>query len=74
MNNLGKENPRSLAYAKFKMKQRNIFGLALVDSGNVVHSSIVSADFWEAIGGNYDCKCMTINVLLFFYYKGWFIV
>ena len=51
VNNLGKEKPRNLAYAKFKMKQRNIFGLALIDSGNLVHSSIVSADFWESIGG-----------------------
>ena len=54
MNNLGKEKPRNLAYAKFKMKQRNIFGLALIDSGNLVHSSIVSADFWEALGGKLD--------------------
>ena len=51
---MGKEKPRNLAYAKFKMKQRNIFGLALIDSGNLVHSSIVSADFWEAIGGKLD--------------------
>ena len=39
------------AYARFKIKQRNIFGLALIDSGNLVHSSIVSAEFWDAIGG-----------------------
>ena len=39
------------AYSRFKMKQRNIFGLALIDSGNLVHSSIVSAEFWDAIGG-----------------------
>ena len=54
VNNLGKEKPRNLAYAKFKMKQRNIFELALIDSGNLVHPSIVSADFWEAIGGKLD--------------------
>ena len=50
-NNLEKEKPRNLAYAKFKMKQRNIFGLALIDSGNLVHPS---ADLWEAIGGKLD--------------------
>ena len=33
------------------MKQRNIFGLALIDTGNLVHSVIVSGDFWESIGG-----------------------
>ena len=33
------------------MKQRNIFGLALIDSGNLVHPSILSTDFLEAIGG-----------------------
>ena len=46
--------PKNLAYVKFKMKQRNIFGLALIDSGNLVHPSIVSADFWEVIGGKLD--------------------
>ena len=33
------------------MKQRNIFVLALIDTGNLVHSSILSGEFWEAIGG-----------------------
>ena len=33
------------------MKQRNIFGLALIDTGNLVHPSIISREFWEAIGG-----------------------
>ena len=33
------------------MKQRNIYGLALIDTGNLVHSAIVSWDFWESIGG-----------------------
>ena len=29
----------------------NIFGLALIDTGNLFHSLIVSGDFWESIGG-----------------------
>ena len=33
------------------MKQRNIFGLALIDKENLVHPSIVSSKFWEVIGG-----------------------
>ena len=27
------------------------FGLALIDMGNLVHSAMVSEDFWESIGG-----------------------
>ena len=38
-------------YARFKVKQRNLFGLALIDTGNLVYSAIVSGEFWEAIGG-----------------------
>ena len=38
-------------YARFKVKQRNIFGLAIIDTRNLVHPSIVSGKFWEAIGG-----------------------
>ena len=37
------------------MKQRNIFWLALIDTGNLVHPSIVSREFWEAIGGRINC-------------------
>ena len=37
------------------MKQRNIFGLVLIDTGNLVHPSIVSGEFWEAIGGRINC-------------------
>ena len=32
-------------------EKRNLFGLALIDMGNLVHSGIVSCEFWEAIGG-----------------------
>ena len=28
-----------------------MFGLALIDTGNLIHSAIVSGEFWEAIGG-----------------------
>ena len=33
------------------MKQRNLFGLALINTGNLVHSNIVSGEFRKAIGG-----------------------
>ena len=32
------------------MKQRNLFGLALIDTGNLVRFAIVSGEFWEAKG------------------------
>ena len=50
VNNL-KVDQKKTSYARFKVKQRNIFGLALIDTGNLVHTSIVSGEFWEAIGG-----------------------
>ena len=47
------------------MKQRNIFGLVLIDTGNLVHSAIVSGEFWEAIRGKIasfmDCKVGTAD-------------
>ena len=33
------------------MKQKNLFGLSLIDTGNLAHSALVSGEFWEAIGG-----------------------
>ena len=42
---------RKTSFAKFKEKQQNIFQLALIDTGNLVHSAIVSGEFWDAIGG-----------------------
>ena len=50
VNNLNVDQKKTL-YARFKVKQRNIFGLALIDTGNLVHPSIVSGEFWEGIGG-----------------------
>ena len=32
------------------MKQQNIFRLALIDTGNLVYSAIVSGAFWESKG------------------------
>ena len=50
VNNLNVDQKKT-SYARFKVKQRNIFGLALIDTGNLVHTSLVSGKFWEAIGG-----------------------
>ena len=50
VNNLNVEQKKT-SYARFKVKQRNIFGLALIDTGNLVHPSIVSEEFREEIEG-----------------------
>ena len=42
---------RKTSFACFEVKQRNIFWLALRDKENIVHSAIVSGEFWESIGG-----------------------
>ena len=33
------------------MKQRNVFSLALINTGNLVHFALASDKFWKAIGG-----------------------
>ena len=50
VNNLSIQK-RKTSFACFKVKQRNIFWQALIETGNLVHSAIVSGDFWESIGG-----------------------
>ena len=42
---------RKTPYERFEVKQRNLFGLALINTGNIAHSAIVSSEFREAIGG-----------------------
>ena len=40
-----------MSFAPFKVKKRNIFGLALIDTINLAHSAIVLGAFWESIRG-----------------------
>ena len=42
---------KKTSFVRFQVKQGNLFGLALIDTGNLVHSAIVSGEFWVAIGG-----------------------
>ena len=42
---------RKTAFARFKVKKRNRFTLALINTGNLEHCAIDSGEFWEAIGG-----------------------
>ena len=42
-------NLRKTSFAQFKVKQRNLFRLGLIHMGNLVHSTVVSGEFWEAI-------------------------
>ena len=50
MNNLNIPRKKT-SFTRFKVKQRNLFGLVLINTGNLVHSAIISDNFWEAIGG-----------------------
>ena len=50
VNKLNVDQKKTL-YARFKVKQRNIFGLVLIDTANLVHPTIVSGEFWDTIGG-----------------------
>ena len=67
VNNLSIEE-RKTSFEQFKVKQRNLFRLALIDTDNLVHSGIVSGEFWESIGGkisnsmNYKVGTATFKV------------
>ena len=50
MNDLNIEK-RKTSFACFKVKQQNIFRPALIDTRNLVHSALVSGEFWESLGG-----------------------
>ena len=49
VNNLSIQK-RKMSFASLKVKQQSIFGLALIDTGKIVHSAIVSGAFRESIG------------------------
>ena len=49
--NLVERDNRKTAYVKFKLFKRDIYGLALVDRGNLVKGTLVSSEFWKMIGG-----------------------
>ena len=42
-----KEDDNTTLYGKFKKYKNEIYGLALVDTGNLVTSTLVSKEFWE---------------------------
>ena len=50
MSKEGKEDRRT-SYVKYKLFKRDIYGLALVDTGNLVKGTLVSKEFWDTIGG-----------------------
>ena len=39
------------SYVKYKLCKRDIYGLSLVDTGNLVRGTLVSSEFWDTIGG-----------------------
>ena len=73
VNNLSIQKKKT-SFACFKVKQQNIFGLALIDTENLVHSGIVSWASWKSIGskisspmdhrvGTADCQSKGLQVL-----------
>ena len=48
---LVERDDRKTSYVKFKLFKRDIYGLALVDTGNLVKGTLVSSEFWKMIGG-----------------------
>ena len=49
--NLIERDERKTSYVKFKLFKQDIYGLALVDTGNLVKGTLVSSEFWKKIGG-----------------------
>jgi len=49
--NLVERDDHKTSYVKFKLFKRDIYGLALVDTGNLVKGTLVSGEFWKTIGG-----------------------
>jgi len=49
--NLVERDDRKTSYVKFKLFKRDIYGLALVDTDNLVKGTLVSSEFWKTIGG-----------------------
>ena len=49
--NLAEKDDHKTSYVKFKLFKYDIYGPALVDTGNLVKGPLVSIEFWNAIGG-----------------------
>ena len=49
--NLVEKGDHKTSYLKFKLFKQDIYGLALVDTGNLVKGTLVSSEFWKMIGG-----------------------
>ena len=49
--NLAERDDRKTSYVKFKLFKRDIYGLALVDTGNLVNGTLMSSEFWRLKGG-----------------------
>ena len=50
--NLVERDDCKTSYVKFKLFKRDIYGLALVDTGNLVKGTSVSSEFWKMMGEN----------------------
>ena len=44
------EEQRKTSFARFKIEEKNIYGLALIDTGNLVHSALLRGRFGNLLG------------------------
>ena len=51
MNKIYEKDNRKTYYMKYKLFMRNVYGLALVDTGNIVKGTLLSKEFWELMKG-----------------------
>ena len=49
--NRREKDDRKTSYVKYKLCKRDVYSLALVDTGNLVRGTLVSSEFWNSIGG-----------------------
>ena len=49
--NLVERDDWKTLYVKFMLFKRDIYRLALVDTGNLVKGTLVSSEFWKMMGG-----------------------
>ena len=55
MNQIEKANLKT-SYVKYKLFKCDVYGLALVDTENLVKGILISKEFWEMMGGKMSGK------------------
>jgi len=65
--NSSEEDDHRTSYVKYKLFKRDIYGLALVDTGNLVKETFVSSEIWKFESGTHSdtrvksCSCRSLT-------------